>query len=74
YDTDELESYRDYADSGGGNWTLGVLENGRKKKYKSANHLRRKEIEFNADNPRSIKENILVLIDRFKDLIENLDD
>ena len=74
YDGEELESYRDYADSGGGNWTLGVLEDGRKKQYKSANHLRRKEIEFNANNPKSIRENLLILIDRFRDLIANLDD
>ena len=74
YDNEELESYRDYADSGGGNWTLGVLEEGRKKKYNSANHLRRKKMEFNADNPKSIRANLLVLIDRFRDLIDNLDD
>ncbi|WP_281979481.1 hypothetical protein [Tenacibaculum mesophilum] len=74
YNEEELESYRDYADSGGGKWTLGVIEDGRKKKYKSANHLRRKEMEFNADNPRTIKENLLVLIDRFRDLITNIDD
>jgi hypothetical protein len=74
YDEDELESYRDYSDSGGGKWTLGVIEEGRKRKYQSANHLRRKEMEFNADNPKTIKENLLVLIDRFRDLIANLDD
>ena len=74
YDEEELESYRDYADSGGGNWTLGVLQDGRKKKYKSANHLRRKEVDFNADNPKSIKENLKILVDRFKSLINNLDD
>ncbi len=73
YNDEELESYRDYADSGGGNWTLGILKDGRKKRYKSANHLRRKEIDFNADNPKSIKENLLILIDRFRDLIINLD-
>ena len=74
YDKDELESYRDYADSGGGNWTLGVMESNRKKQYKSSNHLRRKDMDFNGDNPKSVKENIIVLIDRFKALVENIDD
>lgn len=74
YDKDELESYRDYADSGGGNWTLGVMENNRKKQYKSSNHLRRKEMEFNADNPKSVKQNIDILIERFRALEENIDD
>lgn len=74
YEEEELESYRDYADSGGGNWTLGVLQNNRKKKYKSANHLRRKEMDFDADNPKSIRENLHHLIERFWTLINNLDD
>ncbi|WP_139220659.1 hypothetical protein [Salegentibacter flavus] len=74
YDGEELESYRDYADSGGGNWTLGVIKDGRKKQFKSANHLRRKETEFNADNPKSIKENLRNLIDRFSELINLLND
>ncbi|MGC6423011.1 MAG: hypothetical protein ACON47_03740 [Flavobacteriaceae bacterium] len=74
FDEHELESYRNYADSGGGKWTLGVIEEGRKKKYQSANHLRRKEMDFNADNPRTIRENLLVLIDRFKSFIESIED
>lgn len=31
YDQEELESYRDYADSGGGEWTLTVLQTNRRK-------------------------------------------
>ncbi|OSY89038.1 hypothetical protein WH52_05095 [Tenacibaculum holothuriorum] len=74
YNEEEMESYRDYADSGGGNWTLGVIEKNKKRKYKSENHLRRKEIDFNADNPKTIKENIFFLVNKFKELIINIDD
>lgn len=74
YDQEELESYRDYADSGGGSWTLGVLQNGRKKKYKSVNHLRRKEVEINTNDPREIKRALLIIIDRLQLIIDSLDD
>jgi hypothetical protein len=59
YDEEELESYRDYADSGGGSWSLGILQtNGRKKRFRSENHLRTKEIEFDASNPKKIKQTL----------------
>lgn len=74
YDQEELESYRDYADSGGGSWTLGVLQNGRKKKYKSVNHLRRKEVEINTNDPREIKRALLTIINRLQLIIDSLDD
>lgn len=74
YDQEELESYRDYADSGGGSWTLGVLQNGRKKKYKSVNHLRRKEVEINTNDPREIKRALLIIINRLQLIIDSLDD
>lgn len=74
YDQEELESYRDYADSGGGSWTLGVLQNGRKKKYKSVNHLRRKEVEINTNDPREIKRALFIIIERLQLIIDSLDD
>ncbi len=74
YDSEELESYRDYADSGGGNWTLGVLQNGRKKKYKSVNHLRKKELEFDANDPSFIHKNLEYIVERLKTVINSLDD
>jgi hypothetical protein len=74
YDQEELESYRDYADSGGGSWTLGVLQNGRKKKYKSINHLRRKEVEINTNNPIEIKRALAIIIERLQSIIESIDD
>ncbi len=74
YEEEELESYRDYADSGGGHWTLGVIENGRKRRYKSANHLRREEIEFDANDPNYLRQNLEHIIDRLKEIINGLDD
>lgn len=74
FEDEELESYRDYADSGGGSWTLGVLQNKRKKKYKSANHLRKKEIEFNANEPSKLKNNLTSVIEKLKNVINALDD
>jgi hypothetical protein len=74
YDPEELESYRDYADSGGGNWTLGVIQDNKKKKYKSVNHLRRKEVDIKTENPKSIKENLQYLFNTFSDLINVLND
>ena len=74
YEYDELESYRDYADSGGGSWTLGVLQNGRKRKFKSVNHLRKKEVELNTNDPREIKRNLVEIINRLKSLIKTLED
>ena len=75
YDDEELESYRDYADSGGGNWTLGVLnQNGRKKRYCSQNHLRTKEIEFDANNPRQIRQFFNQILSRLIDIINDLSD
>lgn len=74
YEEDELESYRDYADSGGGSWTLGVLQNGRKRKYKSVNHLRRKEVEMNTNDPREVKRTLTIVIQRLQSIIDLLDD
>lgn len=74
YEEEELESYRDYADSGGGHWTLGVIENGRKRRYKSANHLRREEIEFDANDPNYLRQNLEYIIDKLKEITNRLDD
>jgi hypothetical protein len=74
YEQSELESYRDYADSGGGSWTLGVLLNGRKKKFKSVNHLRRKEVELNTNDPRETKRILKIIIERLQLIIDSLDD
>jgi len=74
YDEEELESYRDYADSGGGHWTLGVLQNGRKKKYYSVNHLRKKETELNADDPNYIRENLEYVKNKLIELLKAIDD
>lgn len=74
YEKEELESYRDYADSGGGNWTLGIIQNGHKKKYKSANNLRKKEAELNTDNPKEIKKNIEEIIYLLIKLENSLDE
>ncbi len=74
YDEEELESYRDYADSGGGNWTLGVLQNGRKKKYYSVNHLRKKESELNTDNPNYIRDNLEEVKQLLIKLLKSIDD
>jgi hypothetical protein len=74
YEEEELESYRDYADSGGGHWTLGVLENGRKKKYKSASHLRREEIELDTNDPNFLRQNLQYIVERLQTVIAKLDD
>lgn len=74
YHEEELESYRDYADSGGGNWTLGLIKDGRKKRFKSENHLRKTETEFDANNPKEIKENLQEVVDRLQLIIHKLDD
>lgn len=74
YENDELESYRDYADSGGGNWTLGVLQNGRKKKFKSANHLRKQELKINTNDPREVKRILEAILERVRSIIISLDD
>jgi hypothetical protein len=74
YEEEELESYRDYADSGGGHWTLGVLENGRKKKYKSASHLRREEIELDTNDPNFLRQNLQYIVELLQAVIAKLDD
>jgi hypothetical protein len=74
YDHEELESYRDYADSGGGEWTLTVLQSSRKKKYKSANHLRKTDLEIENDSPRFILNNIQVVVQKMSDIISNFND
>lgn len=74
YEQEELESYRDYADSGGGHWTLGVLQNGRKKRYKSANHLRREEIELDTNDPGFLRQNLRYIVERLQLIIDKLDD
>lgn len=74
YDPDELESYRDYADSGGGNWTLGVLQGSRKRRYQSFNHLRRKEFDITTTDPKYVKRNFRELIQRLQQVIETFVD
>ena len=73
YEEDELESYRDYADSGGGNWTLGILQDGKKRKFKSSNHLRRKELEFNSEDPVKLIQQLEKTKTILKSLIDVLD-
>jgi len=74
YDEEELDSYRDYADSGGGNWTLGVIHNGRKKRYFSEDHLRKKEVDFTADDPGFIRQNIIYIKERLILIIKNINE
>lgn len=74
YQAEELESYRDYADSGGGNWTLGIVKDGRKKRFKSEQHLRKEEIEFNADDPNYLRENLQAVVEKLQQVINKLDD
>lgn len=74
YDEEELESYRDYADSGGGEWTLTVLQNKNKKKYKSANHLRQKELDIENDSPAFILRNIEDVIKSMINIFSSLND
>jgi hypothetical protein len=74
YDKEELESYRDYADSGGGQWTLTVLQSNRKKRYKSENHLRKADLEIDNDSPRFILRNIQEVINRMSDIIKGFND
>lgn len=74
YDKEELESYRDYADSGGGNWTLRVLQNSKSKSYKSSEHLRHKELDLQDDSPNFIINHIGVIIDKMKSIFDKLND
>jgi len=74
YNEDVLESYRDYADSGGGNWTLKVLQNNRARKYKSAQHLRQKELEIENDSPGFITSHIDNVIQKMKSIIDSLNE
>lgn len=74
YQAEELESYRDYADSGGGNWTLGIVKDGRKKRFKSEQHLRKEEIELNADDPNYLRENLQAVVEKLQQVINKLDD
>ena len=74
YDKEELESYRDYADSGGGNWTLKVLQNRRQKRYQSSQHLRQKELEVENDSPGFITSHIETILQKMKNIIVSLND
>ena len=74
YDNEELESYRDYADSGGGNWTLRVLQNLKSKRYKSSQHLRQKELDLQDDSPSSIINNLEAVIQKMKSIFDILND
>lgn len=74
YNHEELESYRDYADSGGGEWTLTVLQANRKKKYKSANHLRKSDLEIENDSPGFIINNIQTVVEKMSAIISNFND
>lgn len=74
YDEEELESYRDYADSGGGEWTLAVLQKGIRRKYKSANHLRKKELDLDNDSPNFILRNIEDVFRKMINIFASLND
>lgn len=74
YEHEELESYRDYADSGGGTWTLGILQNGSKKRFKSANHLKKSELEIDTNDPKEILETLSTVIERLRTVINSFDD
>lgn len=74
YVEEELESYRDYADSGGGEWTLAVLQKGKRRKYKSANHLRQKELDLDNDSPNFILRNIEDVFRKMIDIFASLND
>ncbi len=69
YNSEELESYVEYSDAGGGNWTLSVLKNGKKKEYKSSNNLRKTKLETDLGEFRSNLEKLReILISVIKDL------
>jgi hypothetical protein len=74
YDPEELESYRDYADSGGGSWTLKVLQNNIPKSYKSSEHLRHKELDLEDDSPGFIINNIGFIIEKMKNIFDILNE
>lgn len=74
YDEEELESYRDYADSGGGEWTLTVLKDRKKKKFKSSNHLRQKDLELDNDSPGYILKHIDDVLKKMINIFESLND
>ena len=72
YDVDELESYRDYADSGGGNWTLGAIKQGRKKRYVSADHIRKKELRLESDQPSYFRTHLLNIKSRIVEIFNSI--
>lgn len=72
YDSDELESYRDYADSGGGSWNLKVMMGSRPRYFKSSQNIRKKDVEIASDNPKFVKNNIGSIITEIKDFIKNI--
>lgn len=69
---EDLDSYRDYADSGGGEWTLGVLENKHKKKYSSKKFVKTIDLECNSENKHLIEERLDNIIANLDGLIEDL--
>lgn len=74
YDREELESYRDYADSGGGNWTLGILQpNHKKKRFSSINHIKTKEVDFYPGHLSEIRKSIRDILYFLIMIIEELD-
>lgn len=74
YNREEIDSYRDYADSGGGDWTLTVLQENRKKKYKSTNHLRRSNLEVEESTPKFVRKNINLIIQKMAAIILKFND
>lgn len=50
---EEVESYRDYADAGGGTWELTVRKGKRRRQYNSANRAIRVRIEAEVDAERA---------------------
>lgn len=48
---DEVDSYREYADKGGGSWELVVKRNGRKRRHKSSDRAVRISIDVGESSP-----------------------
>lgn len=58
YDESELEPLRDYADDGGGKWTVKILEDGKKQTHSSDSYFSAKEIDLEENEQVSLIENV----------------